>query len=131
MGLANVDATLQVTFIDIYNDITQTNLRLQSSAMRLFLQQLGQTNNTIKHENSSLLALCDRNPPAIRLVGARPLSEPMLEYCLFDPEEQTPVTISPKFISSIQENAFETVVCEMANTLSRPQRDKHPLAFDE
>ena len=97
MGLANVDATMQVTFIDINNDITQTNLRLQSSAMRLF-QQLGQTNNTRKHENYSLLALCDRNPPAIRLVGARALSEPMLEYCLFDPEKQTPVTNSPKFI---------------------------------
>ena len=37
------------------------------------------------------------------LDGAKPLSEPMLEYIF------------------IQENALENVVCEMASILSRPQ----------
>ena len=40
---------------------------------------------------------------ACRLVGAKPLCEPMMEYI------------------SIQENAFESVVYEMAAILSRPK----------
>ena len=35
---------------------------------------------------------------ACRLVGAKPLSEPMLEYCLFYPQEQTSMKYLPKFI---------------------------------
>ena len=50
---------------------------------------------------------------ACHLVGAKPLSEPMLEYHQLDPKEQTTI--------SYQENAFEKVVCEMAAILSPPQ----------
>ena len=40
-------------------------------------------------------AIAPTNPSGIleRLDGAKPLSEPMLEYCLFEPQEQ----ISVKF----------------------------------
>ena len=34
---------------------------------------------------------------ACRLDGAKPLSEPMLEYCLLDPQEQTSVKFETKF----------------------------------
>ena len=34
---------------------------------------------------------------ACRLFGANPLSEPMLEYCYFDPQEQTSVKYSSKY----------------------------------
>ena len=34
---------------------------------------------------------------ACRLFGAKPLSEPMLEYCQLDPKEQTSMTISSKY----------------------------------
>ena len=52
------------------------------------------------------------------LDGAKPLSEPMLEFCKLDPCEQT--SVKSKFIY-FQENAFEIVVCETAAILSRPQ----------
>ena len=53
---------------------------------------------------------------ACRLDGAKPLSEPMLEYCanIF-----------------IQENVFEGVVCEMAAILSRPQCVNHSQEGEE
>ena len=31
------------------------------------------------------------------MVGAKPLSEPMLEYCYLDPQEQTSVELQSKF----------------------------------
>ena len=40
---------------------------------------------------------------ARRLVGAKPLSEPMVGYCYLDPAEQTSVKLSNIFI---QENAI-------------------------
>ena len=49
---------------------------------------------------------------ACRLVGAKPLTEPMLEYCQLDSKEQTSVKFWSNFF--IQENAFESVDCEMA-----------------
>ena len=55
---------------------------------------------------------------ACRPIGAKPLSEPMLEYCYFEPWEQTPVKSYAQFI---QVNALEDVVCEMAAILSRSQ----------
>ena len=42
------------------------------------------------------------------LMGAKPLFEHMLAYCVLDAEEQTFVKIST------QENAFENVICKMA-----------------
>ena len=47
---------------------------------------------------------------ACRLVGAKPLSEPMLEYCWLHPGEQT----FRNFDMLVHENGFESVVCEMA-----------------
>ena len=49
---------------------------------------------------------------ACRLVGAKPLSEPMLEYRYLDPLEQTSVNFDRKYNIFIQENAFESVVCD-------------------
>ena len=57
---------------------------------------------------------------ACRLDGAKPLPEPMLDYCLLDPEEQSSMIIIRNSYVFVQENAFETVVCEMASILSRP-----------
>ena len=48
-----------------------------------------------------------------RLFGAKPLPEPVLAYCQLDSNRNS--------IIFIHENAFETVVCEMAAILSRPQ----------
>ena len=56
---------------------------------------------------------------ACRLYGAMPLSEPMLEYCLLVPWEQTSVKSPAKF--PFQENALENIVGEMVAILSRPQ----------
>ena len=56
---------------------------------------------------------------ACRLFGAKPLSEPVLEYCEFDPWEQTSVKFYSKFKNFIEENAFENVVCKMAAILFR------------
>ena len=57
---------------------------------------------------------------ACRLDGAKPLSEPMLDYCQFEPLEQTSVKFKSEFNIFIQENVLENVVCEMASILSRP-----------
>ena len=55
---------------------------------------------------------------ACRLVSAKPLSEPMLEYCQL---EQTIVKSLSKFIHFIQEKASENDVWKMAAILSLPQ----------
>ena len=60
---------------------------------------------------------------ACRLDGAKPLFEPMLEYCLWDPKERTSVKSDRKSNIFIYENALENVVCEMASILSRSQCD--------
>ena len=57
-----------------------------------------------------------------RLDGAKPLSEPALEYYQLDPWEQ----IFSEFLTEIQKfslkkNTFENVVCEMLSISSRPQ----------
>ena len=85
---------------------------------------------------------------ACRLVGAKPLSQPMLEYCQLDPWEQTSMKFQSQFIHFysrkciwkcrnfnrnsyifIQENAFENVVCKMELILSRPQWVKHHTVY--
>ena len=50
---------------------------------------------------------------ACRLLGTKPLPEPMLAYCQLASWEQISVKIF------IQENAFEIVVCQVAAILSR------------
>ena len=52
---------------------------------------------------------------ACRLVGAKPLSETMLEYCQLDSWEQSQRNFNWNSNIFIQENAFENVVCEMAS----------------
>ena len=44
-----------------------------------------------------------------RLVGAKPVSEPMLEYGSLDLKEQTSIKFYSKFEIFIQENEFESV----------------------
>ena len=58
---------------------------------------------------------------ACRLTDAKPLSEPMLDYCQLDPCEHTSMKIYQNTAIFIEENARENVVCEMASILSRPQ----------
>ena len=48
---------------------------------------------------------------ACRLVGAKPLSEPVLEYYWFDPKEQTLVNTRQNFHIFLLENVFKNVVC--------------------
>ena len=56
---------------------------------------------------------------ACRLFGVKPLSKPMLTYCQLDRKGTYFKEILFKNSNiSIQENAFEHVVCEMAATLS-------------
>ena len=59
---------------------------------------------------------------ACRLLGAKPLTEPVLTYCQLDPQEQTSVKFESHYKTSIHENAFENVVCEMAAILSKGMR---------
>ena len=58
---------------------------------------------------------------ACRLAGAKPLSEPMLEYCWLEPWRQIQWNLHQNLYIFIQENAFENVVGKMAAMLSRPQ----------
>ena len=53
--------------------------------------------------------------------GVKPLSKPMLEYCLLNPWEQVSVKCWLEFKIIFHDNALENVVCEMASILSRPQ----------
>ena len=55
---------------------------------------------------------------ACRLVGAEPLSEPMLEYCYWTLRNNLQENCSRNSYIFIQENAFENVVCKMADILS-------------
>ena len=57
---------------------------------------------------------------ACRLAGAKPLSEPMLKYSTLGSKLQW--NINRNLHIFIQENTFESVVCEMVSILSRPQR---------
>ena len=56
---------------------------------------------------------------ACRLVGAKPLFEPMLEYSQLHHWEQNSVKSYRNFYIFIQENAFENVVWQMAVILQR------------
>ena len=56
---------------------------------------------------------------ACRLAGAKPLSEPMLEYCEFDPWEQTSMKLQSKFIHFHSRKS--KIVWKIAAILSRPQ----------
>ena len=49
---------------------------------------------------------------ACPLFGAKPLHELMLAYCQLDSWEQISVKFESEFITFIQENAFEIVVCQ-------------------
>ena len=57
---------------------------------------------------------------ACRLVGAKPLSEPMLGY-YWTLRKKLQWNIDRNPNSFIQENAFENVVCEIAAIFPRPQ----------
>ena len=56
-----------------------------------------------------------------RLVGAKPLPEPMLENCYLDPRNRLQWNVNRNLYIFIQENPFENVVWKMAAILSRPQ----------
>ena len=58
---------------------------------------------------------------ACPLAGAKPLSEPMMEYCQSYPLEQNLVKYNQHSYIFIHENVFEYVVCEMSAILSQPQ----------
>ena len=50
-----------------------------------------------------------------RQAGAKPLSAPMVEYCLLDPKEHTSLKVQYKFKHSLSRK------CAMAAILTRPQ----------
>ena len=54
---------------------------------------------------------------ACHLFGAKPSSEPMLFYCELDAWELTSVNFKSKYKISFHENAFEHVVCEIADDI--------------
>ena len=58
---------------------------------------------------------------ACRLVGAKPLSEPMLEYSNWTLKNKLQRNLYRNSNIFIQENAFQNVVWKMAAILSRPQ----------
>ena len=59
---------------------------------------------------------------ACRLTGARPISEPMLDYLVnWTLRNKLHWNLNRNSNIFIQENAFESVVCETAAILSRPQ----------
>ena len=58
---------------------------------------------------------------AFRLYCTKPLSEPMLEYCQLDAEEQSSIKFNHNLNIFIHQNAFESVVCEIVAILSQPQ----------
>ena len=55
------------------------------------------------------------------MVGAKPLSEPMLEYCHLELRNKLQWKLKRNSYTLIQENAFQNVVWKMAAILSRPQ----------
>ena len=58
---------------------------------------------------------------ACRLVGAKPLSESLLDYCQLDPYEHISMKFETKYNNFIDKNAFENAVWKMAAILSWPQ----------
>ena len=58
-----------------------------------------------------------------RMVGAKPLIEPMLEYLFIEPLEA-----NYRKIIFVQENAFENIVCELVDILSRKRWVKQWIA---
>ena len=58
---------------------------------------------------------------ACRLVGAKPLSEPMLLILLIEPLGTNQWNFNRNYNIFSQENAYEYVVWKMAAILSRPQ----------
>ena len=56
---------------------------------------------------------------ACHLLGAKPLSEPMLQFCQLDHMEHISMKFYSKFF--IQGNALENADCQMTAILSRPQ----------
>ena len=58
---------------------------------------------------------------ACRLVGAKPLSESLLDYCQLDPCEHISMKFETKYNNFIDKNAFENAVWKMAAILSWPQ----------
>ena len=56
---------------------------------------------------------------ACRLFGAKPLSEPMLDYSQLNPRNKLQWNFNQNTIFFIDGNAFQKVACEMAAILSR------------
>ena len=61
-----------------------------------------------------------------RLLCAKPLSEPKLDYCQLDPTYFSE-TFNQNANFSTEGNAFENVGCEMAAILSQPQGVNYTL----
>ena len=61
---------------------------------------------------------------ACRLFGAKPFSEPMLEYFQLDPRNKLQWVFNRNINVFIQENTYVYVAYVMADILFRPQCDK-------
>ena len=58
---------------------------------------------------------------ACLLVGTKPISDSMLEYCLLDPQEQASMKSLSQFIHFHSTKCIENVVWELSSILSWPQ----------
>ena len=58
---------------------------------------------------------------ACRMIGAKQLSEPMLEYCQLDHKDNLQWNCKWKSYIFIQENTFENVVCKISAIWPRLQ----------
>ena len=67
---------------------------------------------------------------ACRLASAKPLSEPMLKYFDWTPENEIQWNFNRNLSIFIQGNAFQDVVWKMAASLSRPQCVKLNINWD-
>ena len=74
---------------------------------------------TVEARPEKWLLLCQTL--ACRLACAKPLSEPMLEYCWLDPWEYFSEILIEINTFFLLEHAFENVVCEIMIIFSRPQ----------
>ena len=69
---------------------------------------------------------------ACRLIGAKPLSEPVVEYLLIGTlGTNVSEILIEKFTCFHSRNAFENVVSKMAAILSRPQCVKRLYVFHQ
>ena len=78
---------------------------------------------TVFNSSSKLGHHCFRIITACRLIGTKPLSEPVLVYSDLNHSEQISVKFKSRYETIIGGSRCENIVCKMAAILSRPKCD--------